>query len=82
MDYSKFKERLGSIKTATSIQGKTYDKIHISDDSIYYERESGSDESISIKELYYIYQNHNRCFQCLTLGLIPVYIIIKYIFED
>jgi hypothetical protein len=57
MDYSKFKEQLGRIKTATSIQGKTYDKIHVSGDSIYYERESGSDESISIKELYYIYQN-------------------------
>jgi hypothetical protein len=56
MSYEEFKKRLSAIKNAVSVQGKSYTQIHISGDSIFYERESGSMESVSLKELFHVFQ--------------------------
>ena len=57
MSYEEFKKRLSTIKNATSVQGKSYIQIHVSGDSIFYKRESGSIESVSLRELFHIFQS-------------------------
>lgn len=57
MSHEEFKKRLSTIKNATSVQGKSYEKIHVSGDSIFYERESGSIESVSLMELFHVFQS-------------------------
>jgi len=57
MTYEEFKKRLSTIKNATSVQGKLYTQIHVSGDSIFYQRVSGSIESVRLRELFHVFQS-------------------------
>jgi len=56
MEYSDFKILLSRITSATSVTGKSYTRISVKCDQIYYRRESGSNESIDLRELYDVYK--------------------------
>lgn len=55
MEYESFKRQIGSLSSAESKKGKLYSNVQVIGDQIWFTRESGSREDLSIRELFAVY---------------------------
>ncbi|MGV8111815.1 MAG: hypothetical protein AB2L17_02800 [Lentimicrobium sp.] len=55
MEYESFKMQIVSLSSAESEQGKHYSNVQVKGDHVWYTRESGSREDLSIKQLFSVY---------------------------
>jgi hypothetical protein len=55
MEYESFKRQIISLSSTESKQGKLYSNVQVVGDQIWFTRESGSREDLSIRELFAVY---------------------------